>query len=308
VVEAEFVAPEDVVRSVVKWVGGEVAFTGEEVDYAYKLEQEVLKCERGIFSCVVREGELLAEIYGKRLYLALVGDYYTSQDNFRLRKSPDTAFRVWLSQLNISPPRAYRAIRIYKHLYLPHQELFDEWLETGEKLPSIKRLGFLAGEGRHELETMPELLTAAKDLSGVEWDATTKILIEGLDQDTAHQQAEDTARRAAEVLNKKRRQVKRTWESEAYRIWIATQPCDITGEYEEGQVICAHLGAKGMGGGGNDFCNVVPMLSEVHAFQHQHGWPKFEKQFDVIFEELEAHAVFYTMTYLSILETLTKKV
>jgi hypothetical protein len=155
---------------------------------------------------------------------------------------------------------------------------------------------------------MPELLTAAKELSGLEWNATTKILIEGLDQNTAHQQAEDSARRAAEVLNKKRRQVKRTWESEAYRLWIAMQPCDISGQYKEGEVICAHLSAKGMGGAGNDFCNVIPMLSEIHGFQHQYGWERFEEEFDVGFEELEAHAVFYTMTYLSVLETLTKKV
>ena len=299
--------PTEAETTLIKWVGGEVSFTEDEIAYAYSLEQNLLQAERGILACVIREGELLAEIYDKRLYLALVGDYYTSGESFRIQRSPDAAFRVWLGGLNISPTRAYRAMRIYRYLYIENQEMFDDWILAGEKLPPIQRLSFLAGEGRYDLETIPELLSAARELSGVEWEAATKILIEGLDQDTAHQLAEDIARRAARVLGKKRRQVKRVWESEAYRIWIASQPCDVTGQYKEGEVVCAHLGAKGMGGGGNDFCNVVPMLSEAHSFQHQYGWKKFEIEFDTNFEELESHAVFYTMTYLSILETLTKR-
>jgi hypothetical protein len=83
--------------------------------------------------------------------------------------------------------------------------------------------------------------------------------------------------------------------AEAFKQWLRGRPCMIADRGGcWGRIEAAHVdyaGGKGMGTKVADrFC--VPMCSEHHRVQHQHGWPAFEANFKI--NALEASKAYWS--------------
>lgn len=66
---------------------------------------------------------------------------------------------------------------------------------------------------------------------------------------------------------------------EAYRDWIRTLPCCLTGCVTRSRVECAHVRSRGAGG--DDVGNCVPLCRSHHDWQHRDGIKSFQAHFHV---------------------------
>lgn len=85
------------------------------------------------------------------------------------------------------------------------------------------------------------------------------------------------------------------WRSQAFRRWIRTRPCILTLEASD-RVDPAHIQSRGSGG--DDFCNVVPLVNELHRLQHDHGWTHLLSKYGKDKEWLERQAIDILIKFL----------
>lgn len=67
--------------------------------------------------------------------------------------------------------------------------------------------------------------------------------------------------------------------------WISEQPCTVCGQGtyhdEVGAFLCDPAHVKSRGAGGEDIGNVIPLCRYHHSKQHQIGWQRFEKGYNI---------------------------
>jgi hypothetical protein len=268
--------------------GGAIELSDSDFDEARLMEQQLFKMRQ---IEVIKSGELLLQIRDRKLYLYLNQDFMEGDSTDH---DADTSFHLWCERrLGMSKSDAYRRINIYRYLYLNHEGIFDEF----EKLPDIKRLDYLSSRSRWEHPKIEEILIASGDLDNKEWRATVKIEFGGMGESEAVEAVERDLRRIRQHIAQREHVVKsKRFDSPRFRKFVCTFPCAVTGEYKVGAMEPAHLKSKGAGG--DDFCNIVPLMHEVHRYQHDHGWDAFEREYGVELEVLKERAIEYILEWL----------
>lgn len=275
---------------IIRFPGGEVRATDENWHVAIQLQDALIKIKQ---LEVIETGRLLCEMEDMGFHYLLLGD-----DDKALTMDRESAMIHYATKvLGMSRSDAYRKRLIYRTLVTTYPQVFEEWTGRGGALPAISRLEYLSHKERFKHPEAERLLRAAKDLDSTEWEAEKRIVLEGKSEDQAHEEAETVIRELAQAAGRRESPIRGKWESKYYREWIGTQCCVLTGKKEFGRIHPAHVQARGMGGGGTDFCNVVPLLYDLHQEQHQHGWEPLLEQHEATMEEIEQRAVEFTIAW-----------
>jgi len=283
-----------------RYLGGEVPLNEELMHKAKDCQQRLLESQGRAAAIYLEQGALLCLVRDEGLALYLQEDYETAGDDWCVTITKSDALWKWAwIQFAWSRSSVERRMIIYENLYQRYTEMFDKWLATG--LPDTKRLEYIARKERYLAPEARELLEAAK-LPARDWEVVRRTVIAG--EDPVLVEFEEALRQNQRIAAAQRRAIPDLvpWSSKDYRRWIRTHRCILTGGVAE----ACHLFAKGMGSGGQDFCNIVPLCHDVHVRQHANGWEPILHMYQVEWEWILDQAVLYNTQYLLEMEESVK--